>query len=87
MTILKPQVIWAKKVDLDTGTTLVRAVRTETGDVEFEYFEGKDAMGEGAWLAVGRMTDEVGTEQVVRDAFIKDAAVLMAENPVIQLEE
>lgn len=80
-----PQVIWGKKVDLDTGTTLVRAVRTETEDVEFEYFEGKDAMGEGTWRQVERMPAvQIDAAEVVRVAFVKDAATLMAKTPMIQ---
>lgn len=81
-----PQVIWAKKVTIDQHTYLVRAVHVGAG-VEFEHFQGKDAMDQGTWLDIDRIQGfRIEVISAIREAFIGDAAVRLAENPMIQGE-
>lgn len=80
-----PQVIWAKQITIDKRTYLVRAVHLGAGKVEFERFNGKDAMDEGTWLDLDSIRGfSIEATTAVRDAFIGDAAVLMAKTPMIQ---
>ena len=86
----KPVVIWTKKVVHEHISPLVRAVRTGRGEVEFEYLDREDAMGEETWLPLGRMPGaefKIEVDSAVKGAFIQDASVLMAENPMIQKEK
>ncbi len=83
----KPQVIWKKRAALGHASPLVRAVRTDKGTVEFEYLDSKDAMGEERWLGIERFPGsdfKIEIVSTVRNAFIKDASVRLAENPMIQ---
>ena len=83
-----PQVIWAKQVTIDQHKYLVRAVRLGTGKVEFERFNDKDAMDEGTWLDLDSIQGfRIEAVTAIQDAFIGDAAALMAKHPVIQQED